>query len=367
VLSLERSQYAQSAAYYRRSIAATDPTSMAEGNIFLANAGLASALKYLGDFDGAAAAFEHGTQIAARTFGTASRHYWAIASDWAEFRYARGDRQALAEFERLLSSLPADRANFRNASDALEAGQVMRKYGRCLTADGQAIQAVQELERARSLIEKSAPHLADIPMLQLNLANAYAAAGRSGDARSAFLSALTAYNAQAARAPQLGHALERWGRYLLTAKDTKGATMAFEDAIRLAAGRPTDSAVYARAGLAVVAASRNDVPAALRESEVAMIALEHIEGYYDVRLAPYVWGIRAEALLLAGRYDAGLELAQRRRDAALQYFQPGSRPVSQAEAQLSEASSRAQNRGTSPDPSRREAHVEVLAELFTTT
>src|SRR5882757_598175 len=106
-LSLERSQFALSAGYFRQTIAVAEPNSQLQGNLLLAYAGLALALKDLGDFSGAAAAFERGTDIAARTYGRDTHNYWIIASDWAQFRYERGERRAaLAAFETLLQVLP---------------------------------------------------------------------------------------------------------------------------------------------------------------------------------------------------------------------------------------------------------------------
>jgi serine/threonine-protein kinase len=344
-LSLERTQFAVSAGYYRNAIAVAGLRPQLQGNVLLANAGLALALRRLGDFDGAAAAFAHGTEIAARTYGRNGYDYWAIASDWALFRYERGERQAsLAAFETLLQGLPEDRAGFRNATDAMEAAQVLRKYGRCLATDGQGARSIQLLERARTLLQTSAPHPADAATLQLDLGKAYEAGGRRAEARAAFLGALGAFQALHAAASQLGVAQERWGRFLLAGNELDGADASFNVALSLAAGQANEFAVYAQAGLAAVAIARGDVQTAQRASGRAMDQLDRIQGFYDIRIKPYVWGIRAQSLLLAGENDAALVLAQRAHEVVLGYYRPGNAAIREADALLQAAATRASRR-----------------------
>jgi tetratricopeptide (TPR) repeat protein len=331
-LSLDRSELAQSAGYYRQAIAIAQPDPDLKGDLLASYAGLALALQRMGDFQGAAAAFEHGTETAAHTYGRHTRPYWVIASDWAQFRYARGDRAAaLGAFETLVQSLPDTRAAFRNASDAMEAAQVLRKYGYCLAIDGQSARSLQFLERAQGLLASSAAYALDVGRLQLDLGTAYAAAGRVAAARAAFSTALTDWRTQQAPPPKLEMAFERWGRFLFSQKDLNGAETAFNEVLRLADGHIHESVVAAQAGLAVIAASRNDVRTALQASGLAMEQLDHIEGYYDVRIAPYVWVIRARTLLLAGDDDAAHALARRAHDAALLYYAAGSAESAEAD------------------------------------
>jgi serine/threonine protein kinase/tetratricopeptide (TPR) repeat protein len=331
-LSLERAKFGTSADYYRQAIAA-DPKPMFEGNLLSANAGLALALRRLGDFNGAAIAFQHGLEIAARVYGTNSQNYWVIASDWAQFRYDRGEREAaLTAFEVLLQSVPTDRAAFRNATDALEASQAFRKFGRCLANDGQGARSIRFLKTAQSLFDKSAQHPADAALLQLDLGKAYEAGGRPDDARSAFVGALIAYAAFNAAPSQLAHAHERWGRFLLSQNDTHRAESEFNEVLRLSSGHLTEPAVYAQAGLAAVAIARGNAVLALSESEQAMAQLNHLEGFYDVRIQPYVWGIQARSLLMSGDEETARAVAKRARDAAHSYFAPESAAVLEADA-----------------------------------
>jgi serine/threonine-protein kinase len=341
-LSLQRSQFSLSAYYFRQTIAVAEPNLQLQGDLLLAHAGLALALEDLGDFSGAAAAFERGTDIAARTYGRDSQKYRLVAADWALFRYARGERQAaLAAFETLLQDLPVDRSAFRDATNAFEAAQVLRKYGYCLAIDGQGSRSVELLEQAQALFEISAPRAFVAGRLQLDLGMAYETDGRIADARKSFSAALTTWGAEAAPASKLLLALERRGRFLLAQKDTIGAEAAFNQALRISAGHLSESAVSAQAGLAAIAVSLGDAHAALEASSLAMDQLAHIDGDYDIRVQPYVWGIRARALLVAGDAEAARALANRMRDAATRYYAPGSKEVAQADALLRNSPSRA--------------------------
>lgn len=58
--------------------------------------------------------------------------------------------------------------------------------------------------------------------------------------------------------------------------------------------------------------ARKNVDVALTESAAALDLWEHREGFYDVRMGPYLQRIRADALLQAGKVDE----AQRLEDAA---------------------------------------------------
>jgi serine/threonine-protein kinase len=333
-LSLERFfRYAAAAGYYRQAIAAALPKVQLESNQLWPTTGLALALDNLGDFAGAATAFERGVQIAARTSGSESPKYWRIAADWAQFRYDRGDRSAaLAAFEMLFKSLPTDASAFRNATDVVEVARVLRKYGRCLAIDGQAVRSIDLLERALAVFKRSAAHAMDTGHLQLDLGLAYEAGGRTVDARTAFLDALQTLEAEGAPALQLATAHERWGRFLLSQGNPAGAEKEFQEVLRLCGGRISEDTIDAEAGLAAVAIARGDAPGALSESGHAMNDINRIKGYYDIRIEQYVLGIRARALVAAGDHDSALAVATRSRDAANRYFAPGSAVAVEANA-----------------------------------
>jgi serine/threonine-protein kinase len=341
-LSIERSQYSSSADYFQRAIAVAQSNPQLEGDLLLPYEGLALARGRLGDFDGAAAAFALGAEIAERTYGRKTFRYWTIASDRAQFRYERGERQAaLAAFDALLQNLPQGQAEFRNATDAMEAAHVLRKYGYCLAIDGQGAQAVRLLEHAQTLLTKSAPHAYDSGQLQLDLGTAYEAAGRIAEARQAFTAALTDWRTQKASASKLASALERWGRFLLSQRDPRGAASAFDEALQMSEGHATEAAVFSQAGLAAIAVSSGDTPAALSASKSATDELGHLEGYYDIRIEPYVWGVRARSLLLAGDPEAARALARKARDASSEYYAPDAATFIAAEGLLRSIPARA--------------------------
>jgi tetratricopeptide (TPR) repeat protein len=334
-LALDLSQFAPSAAYYRRAVAVATANEQSEGVLLLANAGLALALKDLADFNGAAAAFASGTNVALRTYGRESRSYWIIASDWAKYRYERGDRQAaLQAFDQLVRNLPAERAGFRNGYEALEAAQVLRKYGHCLAVDGQGARAIQLLERARDLLRTSASHAPDSAHLLLDLGRAYDSGGRVDQAREAFMAAINTMETRHAPAAQMAGAREQLGRFLLAQGDASSAYPQFVEALHLSTGTRNETAVLAQTGLAAIAISRSDLRTALEASGAAISNLSHIEGYYDVRVEPYVWGVHARALLFSGDAVNARVYASRSRDAIVNYYDPSSAQFREAEVLL---------------------------------
>ena len=206
-LSFEQSRFAGAADYYRKTITVAKANPILQGDLLLAFGGLALSLEHLADFDGAEVAFEHGADIAARTYGRGSQKYRLLASDWAQFRYERGDRDgALAAFENILQFLPTEWSAYRNATDALEAAQVLRKFGHCLAVDGQGARSIQLLEQAKALVLKSATHAYDNGRLELDLGSAYAAGGRTQEAYKAFTRAIALWREQRAPSSMLANA-----------------------------------------------------------------------------------------------------------------------------------------------------------------
>lgn len=337
---LARSQFGQSADYYRQAIAVAERNVQTQGDLLFADTGLALALKLQGDFDGAAAAFDQGAKVAARTYGQNSFKYWSIASDWAKFRYERGERQpALAAFETLLQNLPADRSAFTSGYAAMYGARVLLQYGHCLAYDGQGARSLEILERAQLLLTQSAPDALDEANLELDLGRAYEQSGRVTEARHSYLSAVDTLKSQHAPPSQLAVAHERLGQFFLAQNDMTGADTEFSEVLRLSNGHPRSPAIFAEAGFAAIAVSRRDAAAALAASATALKQLDHIEGNYDIRIQPQVWSIRARSLMLAGDMAQAHALASRARDAAALYYAPGSREVAEAAALLRDSSS----------------------------
>jgi tetratricopeptide (TPR) repeat protein len=320
-LALEESRFSSASVYYQQAIDAAKANPQLEGSLLNPFAGLALARKRLGDFQGAAAAFARGTEIAEHTYGHDTQSYWRIASDWAQFRYERGEREpALAAFGELLHELPHGQPGFRNATDSMEAAQVLRKYGYVLAIDGQGSRAVELLQQARAVLVTTASHPFDTGQVELDLGTAYAADERIPEAHQAIVSALSIWRSRRAPATKIATGLERLGRFLISQSDFTGAESALREALQLADGRATETAVLSTADLATIEVSRKDTSAALFASESAMNLLAHIEGYYDVRIEPFVWDIRASALLLADDREGARTLALKAREAALKYY-----------------------------------------------
>jgi tetratricopeptide (TPR) repeat protein/tRNA A-37 threonylcarbamoyl transferase component Bud32 len=335
VLSMEGGDFAASARYNREAISVARTSPQAEGQLLPANQGLAEALKNLGDFTGAAAAYEQGAKLALRTYGTASPKYWLIASDGTRFRYDRGDREAaLRAFEQLLGQLPNDRAGYRSAADVLNGAIVLRDYGRSLTTDGQTGRAIALLERARDLLPTSTSRSLVSLVIQGDLGRAYAAAGRTDEAHAALLGVLQALSQTHGSVLQLSIAHWRWGHFLQSQGDLQGAQTEFDEVLRLAAGHVSEPAIYARTSLAELALRRGDTRAALAVSALAMAELSRIEGSYDIRIEPMIWKVRAQALQLSGDLSSARALAQRALDADTLYYDSQSAELRDAQALL---------------------------------
>jgi tetratricopeptide (TPR) repeat protein len=331
-MALEDFRFAASADYYRRALSVGTQNPELSGKVLLANAGLALALKNQGDFAGAQAAFSAGTASAERSYGRDSRSYWAIASDWARFRYDRGEREpALDAFASLVAALPTSRDKYRSASDALEGSQVLRKFGRCLATDGQGARAIELLLLAQELGRTSALHTIDAVRLKFDLAKAYEAGGRPEEARIAYREVLEQFRVQGS-ALQRAIAEERFGRFQLRQGELEGAASQFEAVLKASGESTTEPALYARAGLAALAVRRGDAGTAMKESEQALAGLKSLQGLYDVRIEPYVWSVRARALRLGGDQAGAREFAARSLDAIRRYFDQSSPERGDADA-----------------------------------
>jgi serine/threonine protein kinase/tetratricopeptide (TPR) repeat protein len=333
VLSYERQDFAHAAGFYRQALAVAESSRDTEGSQLQADAGLAEALQYLGDFAGATTAFDGAARIARRTYGTSDLNYWVIASDRARFLYERGDREGgMGAFEELLSGLPKDRDGYHSASDAREGARVLRKFGSCLTTDGQAARSIELLARARELLQQDGARPPDDVEMQEEFGRAYAALGRTDEAGAALRDALKIYKQRDASALALATAHGDLGNVLLKEKDYIGAEAQFNEALKLSAYRAP--AIRARIGVAELAILRGDTQTALAASAQVMADLAHIEGSFDVRIQPLVWRVRAQALQLGGDLDGARALARRAVDADQLYYDPGSDELREARTLL---------------------------------
>ncbi|MFT3792877.1 MAG: tetratricopeptide repeat protein [Rudaea sp.] len=123
--------------------------------------------------------------------------------------------------------------------------------------------------------------------MQLALGDAYARAGRADDAHRALNEALPLRSHDTPDFQPVLAVRERLGRLLLEQGDLDGAQAQFLEVLAQAHGRR-------------LALARKDWPAASEASRAAVETFDHVEGFRDMHMQPYLGRIRAEAALAAG-------------------------------------------------------------------
>jgi len=269
---------------------------------------LALIYQQTGDLIQASTMFDKAAEAAEHTSGPEFATFWGVAAEAARTRHLAGERElADAAFEKLLAHLPPPAQHAAGASEARE------YYGERLAAEGRPALGVPLLEIAeRDHVDHSRDEF-DLRRARLRLGDALDRAGRTEEARAMLSKSLDDYIAHAKPEQQPVLAVrERWGRFLLDQGDLVAAGQQFEEIVRQAHERKLSHVALAHGDLARVALARKNVDVALSESAAALDLWEHREGFYDVRMAPYLQRIRADALLEAGKIDE----AQRLEDAA---------------------------------------------------
>lgn len=264
---------------------------------------LALAYQQTGDLRKASDLFDRAADIAERTSGPDFVTFLDIRAVGARTRHLAGDREAAdAMFESLLPHLTSTVKPF-------VASTVREYYGERLAAEGRADRAVALLESAeREFVDHSRDDF-DLRLVRLRLGDALDRVGRTEDARRALASSLADYIAHARPDQQpLLAARERWGRFLLEQGEVSDAQAEFAEIVRQAHERRLSHVALAHGDLARVALRRNDVATALAESAMALALWERREGFYDVRMGPYLQRIRADALVAAGRREEAQRL-----------------------------------------------------------
>jgi serine/threonine-protein kinase len=269
---------------------------------------LALVYQQMGDYVSAGAAFNQAADIAARTSGPDFVTYWDIGANAARTLHLAGERErADAQFESLMTHLPPPSQHVIGASTARE------NYGERLAAEGRPALGVPLLEIAeRDLIEHPRDDF-DVRLVRWRLGDALARAGRTSEARVMLSKAIDDYIAHSKpdQQPLLGMR-ERWGRFLLDQGELAAAVSQFDEIVRQAHDRKLTHIALAHGDLARAALASRKVDVALQESAVALDLWEHRQGYYDVRMGPYLQRIRADALAASGERAE----AQRLEDAA---------------------------------------------------
>jgi tetratricopeptide (TPR) repeat protein len=291
---------------------------------------LASALLYQGDFDGAEKAYAKVVELARQTTGEHHHRYWVPAANYAAAVHQRGDRErAQKMFAELLPLLPEK----PQPQQVYDAAFVREMYARCLVNEGRAQLAIPLLEAVREQYTQGQLYEFDLRRVSQILGDAYDLAGRNDDARRVFKSLLDEWIAKGA--PDFYPVLstrERWGRFLLGQNDLADAEQQFNEVIAQAHGRKLTPIVLAHGGLARLALARGDAATAGVESTAAIDMFEHVDGFRNVRTAPYLWLIRADALRRSGDNAGAREWAQRALDASRHYDDPSAPSIREAQA-----------------------------------
>jgi serine/threonine-protein kinase len=280
----------------------------------------ALAFQQAGDLLAASAEFDLAADIAERTSGVDFETFWDIRGNAARTRHLAGDRErADALFEALMTHLPPPSLHSISAYVAREL------YGERLAAEGRPLLALPLLEAAeREFIEHPRDEF-DLRRVRLRLGDALDRVGRHAEARGKFADALTDYEKHSSPGEQPLLAMrERWGRFLLDHGEAEAAAVQFSEVVKQGRDRQWVHVALAHAGLARVALHYGDVAAALAESAQAVDLWERRQGFYDVRMAPYLQRVRADALALSGELTAAQALEDAAFAASERYDAPES-------------------------------------------
>jgi len=279
-----------------------------------------------GDFGGAERAYGRAAEIARTTYGENDRHYWVPAANHARMVHLIGERErSMRMFEALLSLLPPESAKGHDAAEVRE------WYAGCLAAEGRSALAVP-------LLESSERHYIETPLaeyelrrLRLTLGDAYDRAGRAEDARNALKLSLDERLAKDPPGAQPTLAIrERWGRFLLEQGDVAGAEAQFREVLDQAHNRKFAHEALALGGMARIALAKGDAATAREAAQKAVDLFDHVEGFRDVRMGPYLWQVNAQSLLLSGDPNEARKWAQKALDADLRYDAPDSPDIARA-------------------------------------
>jgi eukaryotic-like serine/threonine-protein kinase len=304
-----------------RAVAASEASRQRnDGDLLTMYANLGQMQMALADPAGADAAFERATELARMTYGEEDRRYWHVSAAWAAAIHARGGREAAGEiFERVRAQLPVA----PNLEDQDIVAMVLTLHGAALAREGQpeaAIAALEEAERGYLRANRGSR----LGFLHRSLGEAYESDGRLEEAGDRLQrSLLETLVAGEPHSPDVLAARERWGRSLLLQGEAAAAEDQFRAVVEQADEAGGLAAALAHAGLARLAIALDDGTTAMRESGMALALLE-ATSLAEVRNAPYIWLVRAQALQCSGRLLEAQEWAQRAVQAYLQYNHPES-------------------------------------------
>ena len=326
--------YVRAAEYTKQSIAIAEKVPDRDDGALSANySNLGKSLAFRGDFDGAERANAVAVSLAKSTYGVNSWYYWIAAANQAQAVHLRGDRErSQGMFEALLPLLPDPSTKYRNALEENSAAQVFETYGSRLSAEGRARAAIPWLAHAERGYIEAPFRPSDIDHVRGELGSAYDQAGKAEDAERLLKTALDGYlSTSPIDEPRVLQQRERWGRFLLKHGDVSGSGAQFREILAQAHERNLFSVALAHGGLALIAVQQHDGATALQSSARALDIFDNVTGFRDVRMGPYLWRIRAEALLESGDARGAVEWARRALDSVRRYDDAASPDLAIAE------------------------------------
>jgi len=273
--------------------------------------------------------------LAQRTNGEDHVRYWRSMAVYAYEVHLHGERdRALNMFKTLIRSFPATMTPLQSKN----AADVQDLYARCLTADGNAREAIPILEELERIFRASSPFEFDLRATQGVLGEAYAFVGLPADARRELRASLDGWVAKSERdSYPLLNSREKWGSFLMTQGDLEGADMEFREILLQSHSRNFMPSVRAQIGEARIAIARQNMEAALQNSQTALDMLGNVEGFRDVRLWPEVWVARSEVLRLSQDFSGARQWALRALEASQKYDLPGAISIAKAKDALRRA------------------------------
>jgi tetratricopeptide (TPR) repeat protein/tRNA A-37 threonylcarbamoyl transferase component Bud32 len=329
--------YPKAKEYLRRAIAVdesgVDPDAAHLTSLY---SNLGKLLTSTGELSGAVDAFQRASAMALVAYGQDNRYYWTATAHWARALHLLGEhRQANEMFNRLMPLLPPGSSPYRNAEEEEAAARVKEVYATSLLAEGLAPAAIPVLEMVLAEFAHARRDSSSELRVRGLLGQAYGRAGRTAQARRCFEEvSKVLFATLPADNPRVLTMRQAWGSFLLAHGELDGAERQFNEVLSQSHGSATSVGALSLGGRAQIAIARHQWPAALESSRQAVSTFERVIGSHDVRTAPQLWRIRAEALRLSGDAKGALSWAQQALDADRRFDDPASSDIVDAQATL---------------------------------
>jgi len=288
---------------------------------------IAFAQEVLGQAREAAAAYQATQDRAEHLVGKQSAWYRFAIIHYAELLHLRGERvqadRLFADAERIMAQPGIGAGPSRKTLNRL--------YGDAVLREGRAADAIPMLQDALAASRAKAAYVSRLYRDEQALGEAYAALGRSAEARPLLFAARAGWIDE--NGPASVHALsarERWARFLLDQGDMAGANAELHAILETAGGAASAPAALASADLAVLATERGDMAQADALSARAVQLIDATTVEYDVRDRTDVWLARVPVLAAEGKKAEARALADKAVAASEMSDAPESRRVARA-------------------------------------